>query len=183
MACNFKGQGFIGLLIGLAQLRGPDAKLKLLPRVNAELRVLIERDAIIASGWYPLAWYSEVTKAIRDEYGDDIGLEIGRLGMRNDINSFIRFILALASPLMLLHLSSRVFRIYFQGASLETSQSGPQEGRLKMWGLEGSNASTWAAIGGAVAAFVELSGGKDVKVRVDKDGGDLPQCEFVVSWA
>jgi hypothetical protein len=183
MACNFKGQGFIGLLVGLGQLKGTDAKLKLLPHLNPDLKVLVERGGIMASGWYPLAWYSEVTKAIRDEYGPDIGLEIGRLGMRNDINSFIRFILALASPLMLLHLSSRVFRIYFQGANLETKQTGPREGRLHMWGLDGTNAATWDAIGGAVAAFVELSGGKDVKVRIDRDGGDLPACEFVVTWA
>lgn len=182
MACQFKGQGFIGLLVGLDQLRGPEARTKLLPHLNPDLKALVAHGGVVSSGWYPLSWYSELTTAIRTEFGPELGIEIGRLGMKNDINSFIRFVLALGTPLMLLRLSSRVFRLYFEGAELSVKQTGPKEGRLQFAGLDGSCAATWDAIGGALLAFVELSGGKDVKLRIDEGGDFQSSCAFVVSW-
>lgn len=183
MACQFKGQGFIGLLVGLTQLKGPEAKAALLPLLNKDLRLLVEKDAVMASGWYPLAWYSELTSAIRQQHGPGVGLEIGRLGMRNDVNAFARFILGLASPLMLVHLSGRLMKLYFQGAALQVKQTGPKEGRLFFSGLDGTCAATWDAIGGAITAFVELSGGKDVATVIASGGGDTPAAELVVTWA
>lgn len=182
MGCQFKGQGFLGVLVALAQLKGPEAKRALLPKLNPDLRLLIERDAILASGWYPMAWYSELTTAIRTEYGPSISLELGRLGMRNDVNTFARFILGLASPVMLLKLSGRLMKLYFIGAILQVEQTGPQEGRLRFSGIDGSSEASWAAIAGAVAAFVELSGGKEVRTNVASGGGLLDHCELVVTW-
>lgn len=60
MACQIKGQSFNGLLVGLETLRGADARLPLLPMLNDELKLLIEKSAVMSSGWYPLSWYSEV---------------------------------------------------------------------------------------------------------------------------
>lgn len=183
MACQFKGQGFIGLLAGLTQLEGPAARTALLPELNPDLRLLVERDAILSSGWYPLAWYSELTTAIRRHHGPGVGLEIGRLGMRNDVNAFSRWILGLASPALLVALSGRLLRMYFQGAALDTKQSGPKEGRLAFSRLDGSCDATWDAIGGAITAFVELSGGSGVVTRITEGGGALDHCVFVVTWA
>lgn len=183
MACQIKGQSFNGLLVGLETLRGADARLPLLPMLNDELKLLIEKRAVMSSGWYPLSWYSEVTRAIAHCYVDVESLELGRLGMRHDVNQFARFILSLASPLMLLKLSGVLMGMYFKGAKLETFQSGPKEGSTRFSGLDGACKETWAAIGGAVAAFVEMSGGKDVRSRVTSGGGDSDTAEIVVSWS
>ena len=74
-------------------------------------------------------------------------------------------------------------RLAAQVAKLETVQSGPKEGSTRFSGLDGACKETWAAIGGAVAAFVELSGGKDVRSRVTSGGGDSDTAEIVVSWS
>lgn len=182
MPCQFKGQGFIGLLAGFTELRGPEARAEILPDLNPDLRLLVEKNAILSAGWYPLSWYSELTTAIRKRHGAGIGLEIGRLGMRNDVNAFSRFILGLASPALLVSLSARLMRMYFQGAELKTTQSGPKEGRLEFSKLDGSCEATWDAIGGAITAFVELSGGAGVVTRIAEGGGASDHCVFIVTW-
>lgn len=183
MPCEIKGQSFNGLLVGLETLRGSEARLVLLPMLNEELRLLIDRRAVMSSDWYPLRWYSELTRAIAHCYVDVDSLELGRLGMRHDINQFSRFVLSVASPLLLLKLTRPLMGMYFKGAVLKAWASGEKEGRLQLSGLDGACDATWKAIVGAVAAFVELSGGKRVVSRITDGGGDSETCEITVSWA
>lgn len=182
MACHIKGQAFNGLLVALTQLKGPEAKKQLLPLLGPDLRLLVEKDAVMSAGWYPLSVYSELATAISTLCGGNQGLELGRLGMRNDINAFSRWLLSLASPLMLVKLSANLMRLYFENAKLEVKQSGPKEGTLVFSQMDGSCDATYDAIGGAVAAFVEVSGGKDVKLRIAGGGGTAETVTYVVSW-
>jgi hypothetical protein len=182
MACHIKGQAFNGLLVALTQLKGPESKKALLPLLGPDLRLLVEKDAVMAAGWYPLSAYSELAKGISSLCGGNQGLELGRLGMRNDINAVARWLLSLASPLMLVKLSANLMRMYFKDAKLEVSQSGGNEGTLIFSQMDGSCEATYDAIGGAVAAFVEVSGGKDVRLRIAAGGGTETTVTYVVSW-
>lgn len=183
MPCEIKGQSFNGLLVGLEMLRGPNARMDLLPRLNEELRLLVEKRAVMSSGWYPLSWYSELTQAIAETWVDVDSLELGRLGMRHDISQFSRFVLSIASPLFLLKLTKPLMGMYFKGATLDAFQSGEKQGTLQLSGLDGANDATWKAIVGAVAAFVEMSGGKNVRSWLGSGGGDSNTAEISVSWS
>lgn len=182
MATQIKGQAFIGLLVAMTQLKGPGSRAELLPHLTGDLRLLVEKGAVLSAGWYPLSVYSELARGIAKVCGPNQGLELGRLGMRNDINAFARWLLSLASPLMLLKLSTNLMRMYFQGAKLTVKQTGPKEGTLVFSEMDGTCVETWDAIGGAVAAFVEVSGGKDVALKATEGGGDSSSVTFVVTW-
>lgn len=181
MGCEIKGQTFNGLLVGLETLCGPDARAKVLPHLNPELRLLVERGAVMASGWYELRWYSELTTAIAREFPGVSGLELGRIGMRHDINRFSRFVLSMASPAMLFKMSAMLMGMYFRGAELKATPTGAG-GIAKFSGMEGACDATWQAICGAVVAFVELSGGKNVHSTVAAGGGNETFCELHATW-
>lgn len=182
MACEIKGQSFNGLLVGLETLCGPDARPKILPHLNPELRLLVERGAVMASGWYALSWYSEVTTAIALEFPQASGLELGRLGMRHDVNRFSRFVLSFASPATLFKMSASLMGMYFRGDAKLSAAPDAGGGVAKFSGLEGACDATWQAICGAIVAFVELSGGKNVKSEIVAGGGDETFCELRATW-
>lgn len=182
MGCEIKGQTFNGLLVALETLCGPDARAKVLPHLDRELRLLVERGAVMASGWYDLRWYSELATGMAREFPDVSGLELGRIGMRHDINRFSRFVLSFASPAMLFKMSAMLMGMYFRGGATLSAVPSASGGVARFSGMDGACDATWQAICGAVVAFVELSGGKNVQSVVVAGGGDETFCELHVTW-
>ncbi|HYQ16523.1 MAG TPA: hypothetical protein VEQ58_12220 [Polyangiaceae bacterium] len=164
--------------------RARDAALELLPEA---LRRAYEQRLLLASNWYPIAWYRDTFAAYRQSQhaGTELPREIGRRGVRRDLSSvYKQLFLKMVSPQALLGLSQRLFKNYFDTGQMliETSRSGFVHAR---WvGCAGWDENLWAELAGSCEVLLEMAGAKHVRLRVIRGGRtDDDACEMEAHWA
>lgn len=82
-----KGVAFRSVFGSLATLRGKPTQQAALELMTEELRNGFVYGAIVSGGWYPIDWYKQLFRAIRESSGEGKELvhEIGRQCTRDDM--------------------------------------------------------------------------------------------------
>lgn len=181
-----KGTNFRGFTASLAHLRGEAAVKSTLAACPPELREALGNGSIIASGWYPIAWYRELHKAAQSALNEGLELSraVGREATTRDFNSLFRLIVKALSVETAIGQAHRLLTLYFQGGKVETLSVKPGVGRLRFSGWVGFDRNIWEDLGSSCEALVELCGGKNVRrymLSGGKDGSD--DLEIEVRWA
>ncbi len=183
---EIKGQGIQGALTALKKLKGEEGYQQVLGSLkNAELKDLIQRGGIVPVGWYPLEWYADLHGAVREHFGLATSHEMGAEGVRNDVKSVFRFILGFASPQMVLRMSGWIFGSYLKGARMEWSPVPGKDNEIevRVYDCYGANEAFWEDTAGSVEAFIEVSGGKSPRMKLQQWGKDLDhRAVWILTW-
>lgn len=182
-----KGNAFRTIEQCFTDICGEEARSAALQLLAPPLRRSYEERLLLASNWYPIAWYRDTFAAYREAQraGTELPREIGRRGVRRDMSAvYKQLLLKMVSPQALLGLSGRLFKNYFDTGEMKIKIS-REHYVIAAWdGCEGWDENLWAELAGSCEVLLELAGAKHVRLRVIKGGrnGDSA-CEMEAHWA
>lgn len=181
-----KGSAFLSVRRSVAELRGEEA-------VKAALRATVidgnepfRLEGIVATGWYPIAWYRAWLAGIRHALGEGPGLlrDIGARCATNDLKGVYRVFMKMLAPETLFSITPRFFNSFYDTGQIEILDSRHGRTHARWTGCTGFDANMWAELTGSTEAFLEHAGGSHVRVRILSGGGDGDDhMEAAAHWA
>jgi len=187
MEPHVKGNAFRTIEHCFIEVCGEPARQKALTLLPAPLRSAFEQRLLLASSWYPIAWYRDTFAAYREvqQAGTELPRELGRRGVRRDMSSvYKQLFLKIVSPQALFSLSQLLFKNYFDTGEMRIEQSRPRYAHATWSGCHGWDENLWAELSGSCEVLLELAGAQHVRLRVIRGGrnGDS-ECEMEAHWA
>jgi hypothetical protein len=167
MTVEMRGTAFVTFFQALRELRGPSTELDVRAALPPPLRDRLERGAITRVGWYPLSDYTELHAASERVIagGQPFARQLGRITTEIDTRGLIRYVLAIASPDLLMRHAPLVFSSYVRGATVRPEKRGAGHYRVHWEGLTGASALVNAELEGGTSFLIERTGGRDVLVE------------------
>jgi hypothetical protein len=128
---------------------------------NVDLRT------VTATAWFPIEYYYHLLEhCVTQRLGGDTrgGIEIGSVTAKREINAFFRFVLAFTTPSMVIGLSSRFWRSYYDKSELKIveSKSNSLRAEIRDWPL--MNEACAYEVSGALLAWMESSRAKEMRI-------------------
>jgi len=178
-----RGAAFLTFLEALRVLRGPATEAAVRAALPDGLREKLASGVLTRVGWYPLSDYSSlhtVTDAVLHG-GVDFARQLGRTTTEIDTRGLIRYVLAMASPDLLMRYASKVFSSYVRGATVTSKTLGPRHYELHWKGLVGATNLVHVEMEGGAAFLAERVGAKHVRVEAAV-AQSRPEHSFVIRW-
>lgn len=178
-----RGAAFLTFFDAVRELRGPATEAAVRAALPAALRERLERGAITRVGWYPLADYAELHAALdrTARGGETLARQLGRVSTDLDTRGLIRYVLAIASPDLLMRHAPLVYSSYVRGGAITPEKKGPGRYLLRWSGLVGSSPLVNAELEGGTSILVEKAGGRDVVVERVAPGA-ASEHAFEICW-
>jgi hypothetical protein len=169
-----KGLNFRAFTGSLARLRGKDAVEATLDAAPADVRDAVRFGQIIASGWYPVAWYRELYLAAQRalDVGVELPRELGRDATTHDFNSVFKIVLKMLTPETAFGQVHRLITLYYEGGIAQKIEVKHGVGRVRFTGWDGFDRNVWEDLGSSAEAIVSLCGAKNVRKYVLAGGKD-----------
>jgi hypothetical protein len=127
----------------------------------------VDLRAVTATTWFPLEYYYHLIEhCVAVQYGGDASraVELGVLTAKREINAFFRFVLAFTTPSMVLGLSARFWRSYYDKTDLVIVETKGDSLRAEIRGWPLMNAAAAYEVSGAMFAWLESSRAKNVRL-------------------
>lgn len=158
---NLKGFALEALCNVAAERFGADVVESWKKLAGVDLR------AVTATAWFPLEYYYHLIEHLVTQrlHGDARGAsEIGATTAKQEINAFFRFVLGFTTPTMVLGISSRFWRSYYDKTELKvvTSSANGVHVEVRDWPLM-SEAVAYE-LAGSLSAWMEASRAKNVAI-------------------
>ncbi|PZR05938.1 MAG: hypothetical protein DI536_31240 [Archangium gephyra] len=158
---NLKGFSLEALCNVASERFGADIVENWKKLVGVDLRV------VTATAWFPLEYYYhliEYVVAQRLEGDARAASHIGAMTAKKEINAFFRFVLGFTTPTMVLGISSRFWRSYYDKTELTvvTSTGNSVHAEVRDWPVM-SEAVAYE-LAGALSAWMEASRARNVTI-------------------
>lgn len=167
--CGMKMKGFALLhLLEQAELTwGRQAVEGWRASLPGELAQSTDRRSVTSVWWLPVElYYSAVRYFVDTQHQGDVrrALSIGHDMASRDISSFYRVVMSFSSPALVLTLSGRFWRSYFDQSSLLVLSSSDTcaEAEIRDWPIE--DPTSLHELAGSLVAWMEASRGRDVRL-------------------
>lgn len=180
---EMRGAAFLTFLEALRALRGPATEGAVRAALPDALREKLASGVLTRVGWYPLAEYSALHTATDAVVhgGTDFARLLGRTTTEIDTRGLIRYVLAIASPDLLMRHASKVFSSYVRGATVVSKALGPHHYELQWEGLVGATNLVHIEMQGGAAFLIERTGGKNVQIEA-APALSRPEHTFAIRW-
>ena len=179
-----KGQVLRTFVTCVRQLRGEAVVDAVLARVSPELAEGLTRGSIVPGGWYPVAWYSELHRALGELTGEGLALArmIGREATKQDFKGVYRFFVIVLSPESIVVRANKVFSMFWDTGTARVVEAKKGYAKGEFTGCEGYDAYLWEDMIGAIEALIEMGGGRDIRSKVLSGGGDSTGMVIEHAW-
>lgn len=179
-----KGSNYIGLL-RVAELAQPGIRPLIVQHLSGELASAIAYGQIVAVGWYPVQWYSELHAAIARAFGSgpELARRLGREAALEDFKTLHRLVLSMLTAQTVFGQAHRIMGLYWKGGEIELLGVSSQRGALRFAGWTGFSRLVWEDLMGSVEAVVGLCAARDVSCRALGAIDDTSGIDLEVRWA
>lgn len=167
--CGGKAKAFTvtGLLDRLPSKYGPDVTRDFASTLPTEFRAPIERGLLLPSSWVPMELYFALVQYLVERFhgGDPkAALEIGRWSASENIGSFFKAVLSFTSPAMVINLSGRFWRSYYDIGQLTVvvNEKHRVAAELAQWPFD--DEITINELAGSFLAYLEKSRARELKL-------------------
>lgn len=169
-----KGLNFRAFTASLERLHGKDAVNATLDAAPREVRDAVRLGQIIASGWYPIAWYRELHLAAQRtlNVGVELPRAIARDATNHDFNTIFRLALKMLSVETAFGQVHRLVTLYYEGGKAEKLSVRPGVGQVRFTGWVGFDRNIWEDLAASTEVVASLCGGKNVRKYVIAGGQD-----------
>jgi hypothetical protein len=176
---RIKGLAFLGVVRALETLKGLPFRDRVMEELAGEGGEALRTGSVIASGWYPCAWYKDLLGAA-DRNAESAGFirEVGRTSTRESVSVVHRIFMRMLSPETLIKQGARVFSSFYT-AVLRVEVIGKGNAQVFWSGCHGFDRNCWLDQVGAVDELVALSGARLPRVR-QLSGGNSGDHEMIV---
>lgn len=182
---KLKGINFTGTLDALARVHGSVARERVEQRVRGEAGEAIRMGAIVASGWYPAAWYAALLDAIVAEtHGDDNTVrKLSRDAVKADFSTLFRIVRLFMTPQKALQQSMRISSRYIDGGEIEVVEAGTGSIHYRFREYHGYTRRMWWDFVGGIEGVLETMGAKNIASRMVTGGQDGDHhLELMIRW-
>lgn len=178
-----KGSAFLGVIRSLESLKGLAFQQAVFGDLQGECGEAVRTKTVLASGWYPIAWYRDILQAADRRAANASFLrEVGRASTRDTISTIHRIFMRAISTETLIKQGTRVFSSYYTAETrVEVKES--RRAHVIWSGCYGFDRCCWQDQLGSVEMLMELAGEKESKVALISGGGDRDATMVAeVSW-
>ncbi len=157
-----------------------------LENLPPESRKVLE-GTILATQWYPLKEGAVLPtyhlKMFYDNNSLKAAWEAGRHSAESSLTGVYKIFVKLANPGYIIKRASKIMATYYENAILETGETTKNSVALNITKFEDLDKMIEHRIAGWIEKALELSGCKDIKIRITKSmtKGDAIS-EYKVSW-
>jgi hypothetical protein len=178
-----KGVAFRSVLTLVERSLGPSAMESAVSAMPEEVAKAHRYGEIIASGWYPIAWYRETWQGIlgASGRGDDFVRKVGRDSIDLDFGSIYRTLMRVLSPKTLVSVGMTHFGQIYDTGNVETFDPRDTSLRLRFTGCAGFDHTMWVEVLGSCERLAELTGAKNARSTILEAGWD-EKCVAIVEW-
>lgn len=159
-----KGVGFVNVRAFVYERFGESGWQKVVGAMQPEDRTLLE--GLVPVGWYELAAYARLIRAVdRQLGGDDLRLveKLGRYEATRDLTTIHRLFMRAANPGLILAKTTELWRRFHDSGRWTVVREGKSAtGTLEGWGVV--DAALCAELTGYIQGIIEVGTGRDVKV-------------------
>jgi hypothetical protein len=185
-AVRAKGIAFWSFLTTLERVRGTDDHQATLAELPREISEPLRNGEVVATGWYPIAWYRELhaamNRACRQE-GFELSHRIGRDSALADFRGIYRLLLRVVSSEMLVSQAPRLFRLYFEGGNVAMAETGKGLGVIEFSGWHGFDRAMWSDVTGGIEGVLVARRAANVRHRVLSGGGAEANFKIEYRWS
>jgi hypothetical protein len=181
-----KGSAFLSVRQSLGELRGAGSVEAALAATPGEGGEALRHGGVVASGWYPIAWYRDWLGGIRSGLGEGPAIirDIGARCAHNDLKGVYRVFARLLSPQTLYSLTPRFFKNFYDTGTVEILESRPGFTHARWSNCTGFDANMWTELVGSAEGFLECAGASHVRSRSLSGGQDGDEhMELSAHWA
>jgi hypothetical protein len=159
-----KGQGFRGILSAIELMFGSAALADVRTHLDRETKL----ESIVASGWYPLAWYRDLHRAaaLALPGETDLAYVLGREAMRQDLGGVYRFVLRLLGPDRTFRHAEKVLSTYWENARFTAIEEEPGRILAKFSEMRGLDDACWRDLVGGTTVIAETTMGREARLTV-----------------
>jgi hypothetical protein len=182
---KLKGINFLGTLAALERGRGEEARASVEKKLSGEVGDAVRQSAILASGWYPAAWYAALLDAIVDEVGggEATARALSRDAVKADFATLFRIVRLFLTPQYALQQAMRVSGRYIDGGQIEVLEARPGHAHFRFREYHGYTRLMWWDFIGGIEGVLENLGAEDLSARVADGGRDGDHhLEVVLRW-
>lgn len=179
-----KGTVFDAVLFAAESSKGADFVRRVRDAIPGEAGEALRFGGVVASGWYPVAWYRQMYGAIVAIGGSDrLAVELGHVSTARDITTIHRVLFRVLSVELLLKQSGKVLAQYFRGARITVTSSAPRSVRLAYSDFHGFDRILWLDLLGSAEEMLLQTGAKAVWSRYVEGGTDAsPNAVLEAGW-
>jgi hypothetical protein len=184
-AVRAKGIAFWSFLTCLERVRGIDDLKATLAELPREIASALEVGEVVATGWYPIAWYRELHAAMNRacrQQGFELSQRIGRDSALADFRGIYRLLMRVISSEMLVSQAPRLFRLYFEGGEVGMAETGKGLGVIEFSRWYGFDRAMWSDVTGGIEGVLIARRAMNVRHRVLRGGADDGTFKIEYRW-
>lgn len=181
-----KGVNFRGVLAACESLLGGSIAEEVEAKLTGEFGDHLRTGRVLASSWYPIAWYVELHETIArvTGRGPRVAGELAARAVEEDFSGVYRALLMVLKPERLFRWGPRVFSTYWRGPQLEVLEARPGLACARYTGMRGASAAVWMDLFMSSERALELCGALAVRRREILGGGPADEhAEVEYRWA
>lgn len=182
---RLKGINFLGTLGALERDHGEEVRARVEKKLAGEVGEAIRQGAILASGWYPAAWYAAVLETIVREVGggEATARALSREAVKADFKTLFRIVRLFLTPQYALQQAMRVSSRYVDGGQIEVVEAADGHAHFRFREYYGYSRLMWWDFIGGIEGVLENLGAEDLVARVADGGRDGDHhLEVVLRW-
>jgi len=181
-----KATGLISFYEVLREMAPPERLAAFLAELPPDTAHLLEKPPF-PTAWLPSFHFMRIAataqRVIFD--GDDQPLfELGRNQIGRDLNSIYKLLVRMVTnPQMMIDRATRIWKTYSRGGGeLRVIDRKSHEVELEYVNVPYPFPGFWIYIAGTILGVSELSGAREIQVRLVSGGGMTGTCRYRVTW-
>jgi len=182
---NIKGVGIRGMLSSIERLCPPGTLEAMVRHLPESVGQMVRHKSFISSGWYKLSDYRALLGAVMKVNGRDVDLvaELAREATLDDFRGVYRLFTFALSPAFVMRRSPGLFSRYYDTGTLTVPVARRGYGEAQFRGCLGFDRVLWRDVVGGTSAVLEACGGREVRTRILRGGGDGDvELDLVAEW-
>lgn len=178
-----KGHGLTGMLAALVAIEGDALRARVEARLPTELSEALRLGAVVAGGFYPVAWARAVHAAAIAESakGAEIPRLIGYESTRKDLQGIYSFVAKMFNPATVLGQGKRLMGLYYGGGTADVIERTSHSATMRYRECFGFDRAMFEEMVGGSVAIVEACGGRDPRAEILTISG--PTMEVAFRWS
>ena len=184
-AVTIKGSAVLDSVRAIKARSGEDGYQEIVDTLDEQARTLF-RSPILPTAWFPLDAFARFLEAdIRESAGGNEQVLVKRSEgiIEGQLRGIYKLFIRLGSPEFVLKRLSVIHTAYFNGVAVDLTSLAPGRAVIRYTGFEPQHRIMGHTLIGFFRKALEISGAKDVAVRLDTPIGDAKgYAELVVTW-
>lgn len=163
-----KGHGLHGMLAALSTIEGSAVRARVEARIPRDFADALKHGAIVAGGFYPLAWARAIHQLAMEEgtKGAKLPYLLGHENTSKNLHGIYAFVVKMFDPGTVISQGKRLMTMYYGGGTADVIERTPHSALMRYRECVGFDRPMFEELAGGSVAIVEACGGQDASADI-----------------